>query len=288
MKSSEFEIHNYAKLDAILADLCQLIVDGQESNKSNYYGMVAACVLDPENNKVSKLNYLNEQSQKRVHAERAALEVYTKKYGEVPRGSIVVTTLSPCNEDMDERDGDSCTDLLEHYGVKKVYCGYIDPTQQANNRKFALMETANPQLRHLCKKFADTFLKDSKKEPTLPELLKNFFPIAMEVLGIKQLPEIQLEKHLKSHHNQATFGRFVNHEHKIYLAIANRHPIDILRTLAHELTHYKQWLDKRLTHNSGQTGSPEENQAHAVAGVIMRIFNKKYPNTLNLSPLEFK
>jgi Zn-dependent peptidase ImmA (M78 family) len=57
----------------------------------------------------------------------------------------------------------------------------------------------------------------------------------------------------------------------------NRHPNDILRTIAHELVHYKQDTEHRLEPDSGTTGSPEENQANAVAGIVMRHFNKQYP-----------
>jgi hypothetical protein len=130
--------------------------------------------------------------------------------------------------------------------------------------------------------------KESKQQSELPQLLKQFFPIAMKVLKLDHLPKIELEKHIEAHDGQATFGRFVNEEKTIYLAIMNRHPIDILRTLAHELAHYKQLVDNRLDADSGRTGSPEENEAHVKAGIIMRLFNKKYPETLNLEPITAK
>lgn len=108
---------------------------------------------------------------------------------------------------------------------------------------------------------------------------RDFLPIAMEVLELKTLPKIKLEKQLETD-DQPSFGRFVHNEKhsEIHLAIANRHPIDIIRTLAHELVHYKQYTENRLDHNSGRTGSPEENEAHVKAGIILRLFDKKYPN----------
>lgn len=157
----DYEIHNYKKLDKILAKLCKMIVKGQNSNKD--YGMVAACVLDPDNQVVARLNYPGE-SGKRVHAERAAIEAYEDKYGGIPKGSIILTTLSPCNEHMDERDGPSCTDVINNSGVKKVYCGYIDPTQTEEHRHYNLMETSNARLRSMCKHFADTFLDDVEED----------------------------------------------------------------------------------------------------------------------------
>jgi Zn-dependent peptidase ImmA (M78 family) len=50
---------------------------------------------------------------------------------------------------------------------------------------------------------------------------------------------------------------------------------DILRTLAHELVHHMQNLDDRLTDNSGDDGSPEENEANALAAVIMRQYGRE-------------
>jgi cytidyltransferase-like protein len=119
------------------------------------------------------------------------------------------------------------------------------------------------------------------------EMMERFLPLAMQELNITKLPKIKMSKHIEAHDGQATFGRFVNDDVTIYLAIADRHPNDILRTLAHELVHFKQYLDQKLNHNSGVTGSPEENEAHAIAGVIMRHYNKKYPDTLNSTPIEF-
>lgn len=157
--SSDREIVNHGKLDSILVDLCKLVVEGQKKNKDRY-GMVAACVLDTDNNLVARLNYLNKDNGHRVHAERAAMEAYNEKYGEIPKGSIIITTCSPCSEHMEERDGPSCTDLVNQSTVKKVYCGYLDPTQDEDQRTFNIEETANPGIRMMCKKFADTFLKD--------------------------------------------------------------------------------------------------------------------------------
>ena len=117
--------------------------------------------------------------------------------------------------------------------------------------------------------------------------LKDFLPIAMRVLKISKLPHIKLMKDVGDEH-QPTFGRFKNDELIIDIGLNNRHPNDILRTLAHELVHFKQMMDNRLNPHSGDTGSPEENEAHAVAGVIMRHFNKIHPQYLRGQPLDLQ
>jgi hypothetical protein len=124
-------------------------------------------------------------------------------------------------------------------------------------------------------------LQENKTEtPEFMKLMKDFLPLAMQELGISQLPKFKLMAHIP-HHHQPSFGRFVNDENTIYLGIAQRHPLDVLRTIAHELVHFRQNTEHELDDKSGETGSPEENEAHEVAGVIMRNFNKKHPQYFN-------
>lgn len=146
-------------------------------------------------------------------------------------------------------------------------------------RAFRLAETWAQRRR-----IAETDQGISKAQ--MMSVIKKFLPLAMQELKIDKLPHIVLQPEIEAHDGQATFGRFVNEEEKIYLALANRHPVDILRTLAHELVHYKQYEDGKMYPGAGETGSPIENQAHMVAGVIMRHFNKKYPNAMKLQQLE--
>jgi len=116
------------------------------------------------------------------------------------------------------------------------------------------------------------------------DIMRDFLPLAMEELKIKELPHIRLEKYI-SDSSQPTFGKFVHTENVIHLGIENRHPLDVMRTLAHELTHFKQGRENRLTDTSGHTGSPIENEAHEVAGIIMRNFGKRYPHYFTDDPI---
>jgi Zn-dependent peptidase ImmA (M78 family) len=117
---------------------------------------------------------------------------------------------------------------------------------------------------------------EQEQQPDLIQAFRDFLPLAMKELKIKQLPRIKLKKHIPKG-DQPTFGKFVNDENTIYLGIEDRQPIDTLRTLAHELVHFKQFEQGRMGSNSGDTGSPIEDEAHKVAGVIMRHFDKKFP-----------
>lgn len=158
MRASDFQFHDTARLDQMLRKLVDMIVRGQELD-DQYFGLVAACVLDNQNRIVCGLNHAASDG-RRVHAERVALDRYREQYGEPESGSIIVTTLSPCVHQMDERYGESCTDLINSTNVHKVYCGYSDPTQLARAvpKTFSLRETRDPDLRADCKIIAHQFL----------------------------------------------------------------------------------------------------------------------------------
>jgi hypothetical protein len=116
------------------------------------------------------------------------------------------------------------------------------------------------------------------------DMFEKFLPLAMEYIGIDRLPTIKFTDRVGDA-DQPTFGRYANGEHVLEVALMNRHPNDILRTIAHELTHYKQDREHQLDSDSGRTGSPIENEANAVAGIVMRHFNKQYPEYLSSKPI---
>lgn len=73
--------------------------------------------------------------------------------------------------------------------------------------------------------------------------------------------------------NGTSFGEFT--DDGIRVVQKNRHPMDVMRTLAHELVHWKQRVDGLEL--DGSDGSEIENQANALAGVLLRKFGKMYP-----------
>ena len=121
-------------------------------------------------------------------------------------------------------------------------------------------------------------------EPTLIDALRDFLPLAVKHLKIKELPKIKLLGDVETDH-MPSFGKFSNEDRTVHLGIKNRHPNDILRTLAHEMVHYAQGEQDRLDADSWQTGSTIEDEANAEAGVIMREFNQQFPQYMELKPI---
>ena len=107
-------------------------------------------------------------------------------------------------------------------------------------------------------------------------MLDSFVQFASKKLGIKSLPSMKLEKEPMTN----SFGGYNPENQSIVVISKNRHPMDIFRTVAHELVHHKQKEDGRIGKNiakEGSTGSPQENEANAEAGKIMRWFAKSNP-----------
>lgn len=111
------------------------------------------------------------------------------------------------------------------------------------------------------------------------DVLANFLKFVCAELGLKQLPNIEFVADLKhSDTEHPTFGYFDTDTDQIKIGVSGRHPLDIMRTLAHELVHYRQRLSRQLDSDSGDTGSAAENQANAQAGVLMRKFADQNPD----------
>lgn len=129
------------------------------------------------------------------------------------------------------------------------------------------------------------FVIEKDERQVFVKMLDDFLPIAMKILNLDKLPKF-IFVHKLQHDIQPSFGEYRPDQKSLTVALTNRHPNDILRTIAHELTHYKQDTLDQLGPDSGRTGSPTENQAHVMAGIIMRNFNKQYPDYLKVKPIQ--
>jgi len=169
---------------------------------------------------------------------------------------------------------------LMKLGLDTIDIDPVDPNQPKGMPRQKVDPTYN-----VTEDSSTQFAGKTSEKPTLIQAFGDFLPFVMRELNIAQLPAIKLKKEVPAG-DQPTFGKFDSRKNCIYLGIINRHVIDILRTLAHELVHYQQNIKHRLDANSGKTGSGEENQANAVAGVIMRNFNKQYPKYFHTPIIE--
>ncbi len=110
------------------------------------------------------------------------------------------------------------------------------------------------------------------------DVIDRFARSCSDFLGMERAPEIRLRQDPQWSKVNGTFGRYTaDPEHRIELATAGRHIVDILRTLAHEMTHARQNEVTGLPDDAGETGSEYEDSANAMAGRIMRHWADQEP-----------
>jgi hypothetical protein len=114
-------------------------------------------------------------------------------------------------------------------------------------------------------------ISESKKKS-----IENFLEFATKRLKLQETPKVTLVSGREYGNVKSSLGGYNPEDKAIYVAIEGRLTADILRTIAHEMVHRKQ-DELGLIRNEvkdGADGSPIENQAHAVAGILMREYGR--------------
>ena len=114
------------------------------------------------------------------------------------------------------------------------------------------------------------------KEEADLRAVADFVNFAKEFLGITDDIKIKLAFERTSDLKTTAYYSMLG---ELVVYAKDRAIIDICRSIAHELVHHKQNLEERLVNavKDGEDGSPIENEANAVAGVIIRKYGKIKP-----------
>jgi len=172
--------------------------------------------------------------------------------------------------------------LLRNKGyIKRL----VDARDAARDRELSLAELARPQQRvqyGFMNESPDGVNPTTKMFLEQPEdeneiTVRQFIDFVVDHLGINDLPEIVLHNDPAWSKQNHSFGRYTPEMHTLEVNLANRHIMDVLRTTAHELVHCKQNQEHALPDQAGDTGSDWENEANAMAGVIMRDYAEHNP-----------
>ena len=128
--------------------------------------------------------------------------------------------------------------------------------------------------------FKQLIQEDMAHEQMVQQHVNDFMNHAKEHLGVDQLPNVELINNKKMAQENASFGGYYPGEKTIRVNIAGRHPADVLRTLAHEMVHYRQDMNGDLENveMAGETGSTYENEANSEAGVMIRNYGRTKPS----------
>jgi hypothetical protein len=137
---------------------------------------------------------------------------------------------------------------------------------------------------HKFKRSPDEWVKgkldEASDEPDFLEdnpIMQKFIQWASNDLNLKSTPNFEFsydtEEAQQGHHT----GRHSSNDNNIWVYVANRNMVDIMRTVYHELTHVRQGELNMIKPGDSYPGSPIEMLADMTAGKAMKIFGKSHP-----------
>lgn len=106
------------------------------------------------------------------------------------------------------------------------------------------------------------------------KIARQFITWVCEKLDITDPPKVILDKNKAKVDKNRSFGSTEVTDGSIWVYIDNRNTADSLRTLAHEMVHYKQFLDGVLNDLDDDKKQQIEDEANAIAGRLMREYGK--------------
>jgi hypothetical protein len=115
------------------------------------------------------------------------------------------------------------------------------------------------------------------RRPTVQETVTDFVKFCADQLELENAPRIKFRRDPAWSARNKTFGRYNHDTNELEVSLAERHVMDILRTVAHELTHQRQHETDEVPDDAGTTGSSWENEANAAAGILMRSYAEQHP-----------
>ena len=113
------------------------------------------------------------------------------------------------------------------------------------------------------------FLGDNKKEK-----ISDFVKFVKEKLDLEKCPVIVLQNGRGKLKTTASY----NHSKEpqvVRINVKNRALVDILRSIAHEMVHHKQYEQGRLKVQPPDIGGEIEDEANSKAGQFIKMFSKK-------------
>ena len=146
-----------------------------------------------------------------------------------------------------------------------------EPDWHKKNKPYSPVDELKDEINEFIENYFYEGISESKENS-----INHFVEYATKKLKLKEQPKITLVTGREYSEAKTSLGGYNPASKEIFVVVDGRLTADILITIAHEMVHRKQdelGLVKDEV-KDGATGSPIENQAHAVAGILMRNYGK--------------
>ena len=114
-----------------------------------------------------------------------------------------------------------------------------------------------------------SFLNDDKKDK-----LNRFVKFVKDQLELGTVPVISVQNHRENIKTTANYD-YTKDEKIIKVCSKGRALVDVMRSIAHEMVHHKQFEQGRLKVQPPDIGGEIEDEANAKAGQYIKMFSKE-------------
>lgn len=114
-----------------------------------------------------------------------------------------------------------------------------------------------------------SFLNEDKKNK-----LNEFVKFVKNELKLEKVPTISIQNHRNGIKTTANYD-YTKEDKVIKVCSKNRALVDVMRSVAHELVHHKQYEQGRLNVKPPDIGGEIEDEANAKAGQFIKMFAQK-------------
>ena len=114
-----------------------------------------------------------------------------------------------------------------------------------------------------------SFLNDDKKDK-----LNRFVKFVKNQLELDTVPVISIQNHRENIKTTANYD-YTKDEKIIKVCSKGRALVDVMRSIAHEMVHHKQFEQGRLKVQPPDIGGEIEDEANAKAGQYIKMFTKE-------------
>jgi len=115
-------------------------------------------------------------------------------------------------------------------------------------------------------------LNEEKKDK-----LNRFVKFVKKELLLNTVPTVSIQNHRKDLKTTANYD-YTKENKVIKVCSKNRALVDIMRSIAHELVHHKQYEQGKLSIKPPDIGGEIEDEANAKAGQFIKMFAKEDPS----------
>ena len=106
----------------------------------------------------------------------------------------------------------------------------------------------------------------------MKDVISEFVKFVSDKLRMDHLPKVKVSNDPKFAQQHKTFGIYFPEKGGFVVEVYERNIVDVLRTIAHEMTHHRQ-----MEVNSNKSRADLEIEATTAAGMLVKLFCENHP-----------